>query len=236
MGQLITVEQDDKHSLQLDSTSSSGSGGGQQRKGLQLVVETNNQVVGYTSSDLDIAMLGLFVDIRLRLPNMVFGKITREKVKAAYRAGIKSSQIVNFLTTHAHPVVLERVLSSQQSKNKRTVNNDSNSNNNAEGSRSNNPQSSSSFMTDFEYTIVPNNVTDQLLLWEAESFRVQTQEAVVFPLAEVSGFTTAHYKRTVAYLVRLRCLLWEREAARLVAVSPEGVELLQSFVREILGL
>lgn len=221
---------DEKDDTPFDGGFSSSGNDRHQQKSLQLVVETNDQVVGYTSSDLDIAMLGLFVDIRLRLPNMVFGKITREKVKAAYRAGIKSSQIINFLTIHAHPIVLERVLSSQQVKNKRLASEISSSG----GNKSNDPQSS--FITDFEYTIVPNNVIDQLLLWEAESFRVQTQDAVVFPLAEMSGFTIAHYKRTVEYLIRLRCLLWEREAVRMVAVSPEGVELLQSFVHETLGL
>lgn len=198
-----------------------------QHKSLQLIVETNDQVVAYTSSDLDIAMLKLFVDIRLRLPNMVFGKITRDRVKTAYRSGIRSSQIINFLTSHAHPVVLERVISSQQAKSKSKSGADTSTGTSA-------PQSS--FITDFEYTIVPNNVVDQLLLWEAESYRIQAQEAVVFMLAEVPGFGLTHYKRTVDYLMRLHCLLWGREATRMVAVTPEGVDLLQSFLHETLGL
>jgi hypothetical protein len=71
---------------------------------MTIVVETNNQVVAYIHNDLHFAMLSLFVDVFLRTPNMVMGRITRDKAKAAYKIGLSSQQIIDFLCAHAHPV------------------------------------------------------------------------------------------------------------------------------------
>jgi hypothetical protein len=42
---------------------------------LDVIVETNMQVVAYVSSELHLAMLKLFVDISIRMPNMAMGKV-----------------------------------------------------------------------------------------------------------------------------------------------------------------
>jgi hypothetical protein len=73
-----------------------------------VIVETNSQVVAYVSSDLHLAMLRLFVDITVRMPNMAMGRVTRERAKAAYRIGIRAEQIIDFLASHAHPIVSNR--------------------------------------------------------------------------------------------------------------------------------
>lgn len=51
---------------------------------LQILVQTNCSVTAYVSSELHIAMLGVFVDVNLKLPNMVMGRLTRDKIKDAY--------------------------------------------------------------------------------------------------------------------------------------------------------
>ncbi|WVQ73426.1 hypothetical protein IAR50_002998 [Cryptococcus sp. DSM 104548] len=68
-----------------------------------LILETNYKIYAYTSNDLEIAILNLFVDIRIRYPNLVVGKLDRQHVKAAMDKGISAHQIIAYLASHAHP-------------------------------------------------------------------------------------------------------------------------------------
>jgi transcription initiation factor TFIIH subunit 4 len=68
-----------------------------------LILETNYKIYAYTSNELEIAILNLFVDIRMRYPNMVVGKLDRTPVKAAMDKGISAQQIIAYLSSHAHP-------------------------------------------------------------------------------------------------------------------------------------
>ena len=73
-----------------------------------LILETNYKIYAYTcrftrdahsltgvANELEIAILNLFVDIRIRYRNLVVGKLDRRNVKAAMEKGISASQ-VNF--------------------------------------------------------------------------------------------------------------------------------------------
>ena len=77
--------------------------GGAQLDELQIIVETNHQVVAYLTNELHLALLKLFVDFHVALPNMAIGRLTRTKAKEAYKIGIRAEQIVQFLCAHAHP-------------------------------------------------------------------------------------------------------------------------------------
>ncbi|OCF35046.1 transcription initiation factor TFIIH subunit 4 [Kwoniella heveanensis CBS 569] len=68
-----------------------------------LILETNYKIYAYTSNELEIAILNLFVDIRIRYPNLVVGKLDRKNVKAAMEKGISAHQIISYLSSHAHP-------------------------------------------------------------------------------------------------------------------------------------
>lgn len=68
-----------------------------------LILETNYRVYAYTSNELEIAILNLFVNITIRYPNLVVGHLDRKHVKAAMDKGISAYQIISYLTTHAHP-------------------------------------------------------------------------------------------------------------------------------------
>lgn len=72
---------------------------------MALIVETNFQVVAYSSSPLHLAMLNLFVDMEnmIRMPNITIGFLTRQSIKNAYKLGITSKQLIDFLLTHIHP-------------------------------------------------------------------------------------------------------------------------------------
>lgn len=43
------------------------------------------------------------MDIKIRYPNLVVGKLDRQNVKAAMEKGISAHQIISYLQTHAHP-------------------------------------------------------------------------------------------------------------------------------------
>ncbi|BEJ08611.1 hypothetical protein CcaverHIS641_0507050 [Cutaneotrichosporon cavernicola] len=68
-----------------------------------LILETNYKIYAYTSNELEIEILNLFVDIKIRYPNLVVGKLDRQNVKNAMGKGITASQIISYLASHAHP-------------------------------------------------------------------------------------------------------------------------------------
>lgn len=68
-----------------------------------IIIETNYRLYAYTSSLLQIAVLNLFSRLTTRFPNLVSGKLTKESVQRAIAYGIEASQIIDYLTAHAHP-------------------------------------------------------------------------------------------------------------------------------------
>lgn len=156
----------------------------------QIIVETNNQVTAYLTSEIHLAMLQLFVDIYVRMPNMALGRITKEKVRQAFKMGIKASQIIDFLVLHAHPIVMQKL------------------------------------------PIIPENITDELALWEAESQRISDTEAVVVDFKEFCDLSKREFLALVANLTQSGVLLWSSEESLMVAVSPEGVQLVRAAVSQ----
>lgn len=47
----------------------------------------------WVANELEIAILNLFVDIRVRYPNLIVGKLERDTVKRAMEEGITASQV-----------------------------------------------------------------------------------------------------------------------------------------------
>lgn len=45
------------------------------------------------ANELEIAILNLFMDIKIRYPNLVVGKLDRKNVKAAMENGISAHQV-----------------------------------------------------------------------------------------------------------------------------------------------
>ena len=155
---------------------------------LQMIVETNLQVLAYVSSDLHLALMELFVEVSVRMPDMAFGRLQRNKVKDAYRAGITAAQIIAFLEHHAHPVVRRR----------------------SNGSS------------------LPENVSDQLVLWEKELQRVHAQPGVFFNLHGV--LRAQAFEELVQSLQRRQQLLWHSTNFQLV-VAPDAEELVRQYCR-----
>ncbi|XP_065331992.1 general transcription factor IIH subunit 4 [Cloeon dipterum] len=72
-----------------------------------IIVETNYRVYAYTENNLQVALLGIFTELLLRLPNLAVGVLTRDSVRQALRSGITAKQIIDFLRQHAHPEMLK---------------------------------------------------------------------------------------------------------------------------------
>ncbi|XP_072861922.1 general transcription factor IIH subunit 4 isoform X3 [Chlorocebus sabaeus] len=102
------------------SSGVSGAGGTVHQPGF-IVVETNYRLYAYTGeagqsapeekveeSELQIALIALFSEMLYRFPNMVVAQVTRESVQQAIASGITAQQIIHFLRTRAHPVMLKQ--------------------------------------------------------------------------------------------------------------------------------
>ncbi|MEE6471935.1 hypothetical protein FKM82_009411 [Ascaphus truei] len=73
-----------------------------------ILVETNYRVYAYTDSELQIALVALFSEMLYRFPNLVVAQVTRESVQQAIGNGITAEQIIHFLRTRAHSVMLRQ--------------------------------------------------------------------------------------------------------------------------------
>jgi len=81
----------------LNETSLAGQGRG------HIILETNHRVYAYTTSPLQVAILNLFVELKIRYPNLVSGRLTKNSVQSAIDLGITSDQIISYFTANAHP-------------------------------------------------------------------------------------------------------------------------------------
>lgn len=68
---------------------------------VRFVVETNFRVYAYTTSEFQMNLLGLFSELRYRLPNLVVSHLTRDAVREALKNGISAEQIITYLNAHA---------------------------------------------------------------------------------------------------------------------------------------
>ncbi|RYH27773.1 hypothetical protein EON65_13245 [archaeon] len=172
-------------------------------KPLHIIVETNMQVIAYIHSDLQFSMVKLFVDVNMRLPNMAIGRITREKSREAFLAGITAAQVIDFLLLHAHPVM------------KKTA------------------QHCTTIASHANITsAIPDNVIDQLILWENETQRITTQPAIVADFREIGGMSRVLFQELVAELEAQGGLVWTHPKDAMLGFKPELEGVVQGFIRK----
>eukprot|EP01040_Poterioochromonas_malhamensis_P001897 gene1897-2030_t len=175
-----------------NATSSSLLGGGtgdDHRHRLTIIVETNLQVTAYVTNDLHVALLRLFIDIHIRFPNMIIGRITREKSKQAFKTGIKSSQMIDFLMIHAHPITKTRL------------------------------------------KIIPDNVIDQLILWESELYRIQSITSRLFDFTTLFSNKKELYYELKETLSSSNLILWEDEKKMIFVCHPLADNMIKQFLQ-----
>ena len=93
-----------------ESGGGGGGGGTQQQQRGSVILETNYRIYAYTSNPLQIAVLALFSNLKMRFHEMVSGRLSRESVRRATSYGITSDQIINYLATHAHEQMRRRAV------------------------------------------------------------------------------------------------------------------------------
>ena len=74
-----------------------------------LVLETNFRLYAYTSSPLLAKVLGQFVQILYRLPNLLACQLTRESIQLAVDRGLPIKRVVAFLERNVHPMLRAQV-------------------------------------------------------------------------------------------------------------------------------
>lgn len=84
------------------TAASDGGGVGDAQDSNAIILETNFRIYAYTSSPLQIAVLALFCDLKMRFRELVSGRLTRGSIRRAVDMGITSDQIISYLATHAH--------------------------------------------------------------------------------------------------------------------------------------
>jgi transcription initiation factor TFIIH subunit 4 len=72
-----------------------------------LITETNYRISAYTNSNLHLSILSTFTTLILRFDNFVVAHMTRETVQEAFKVGITSRQITQFLRANAHRKTIE---------------------------------------------------------------------------------------------------------------------------------
>lgn len=190
---------------------------------MTIIVESNNQVVAYVSNDLHFHMLQLFVEIDSRLPGMAIGKLTRQKCRAAFRIGISAAQIIEFLLIHTHPIIGQRKVGIA-----------------AHATAGNNATHSDSTI------LLPQNIYDQLCLWEKEVSRIRCDYNVIIidmfdELMSLGSGRHSHdanhstdvYKKLFNYVVGMKLCLWSDRSRYVFAVSAEVFPVVQEYATRL---
>ena len=83
-----------------------------QKKEQFIILESNFRILAYTSSNLALQILSKiyiyiyienFVSLEYNFPGLLIGTLKQRSVCNAYKKGIKSKQIINYIENHAHP-------------------------------------------------------------------------------------------------------------------------------------
>lgn len=84
-------------------------------------------------------------------------------------------------------------------------------------------------------SIIPENVTDQLKLWQAEKKRFSCQAAVIIDLHDVAegGALVSLYDHLVKYARDLRVLVWASESLKEIGITPEGFKHVQKYAETL---
>lgn len=185
-----------------------------------IILETNFKLYAYTNSPLEIAILNLFVNLKIRFSNMVCGQITRESIRNALMNGITSDQIIRFLETHAHPQM--RILAKEKLDKK--IEFDVSHNINTAGGA---PQSqdASSGVAQHKLEVLPPTVVDQIKLWQLELDRIQTFEGYLFKDFQ----NQQEYDVLCNYASEVGVLIWSDKVKKQFFVTKEGMTQVAEF-------
>ena len=185
-----------------------------------IVLETNFKLYAYTNSPLEIAILNLFVSLKVRFANMVIGQITRESIRKALYNGITADQIIRFLGTHAHFQMRQLAMEKLEKK----IEFDASHNINTAGGA---PQSKSMDSANAQHRleILPPNVVDQIKLWQLELDRIQAFDGYLFKDFK----TQKEFEVLCNYASEVGVLIWSDRTKLRFFVTADGMTQVADF-------
>lgn len=186
-----------------------------------IILETNYKIYAYVTSPLEIAILNLFVDLKARFPNMIYGLITRESIRNALLNGITADQIIKFLETHAHAQMKMMGKQKLEKKLEFDANNDINT---AGGG----PYLNESGQAQHHLEVLPPTVVDQIRLWQLELDRIQTFEGYLFKDFK----SPAEYEVLRNYASEIGVLLWSDDNLKKFFVTVDGLSQVADFANK----
>jgi hypothetical protein len=195
-----------------------------------IIVESNFYVYFYTNSSIMIALLELFAHVTVRLPNMCVARLTRQSVRAAFKKGIHSSHIIEYLRANKHAAHTALQTATQTS-------NVSNSRNSALSlaqalSSGNDSYDMEAMFPTSKSSGLPEQVEDQLKLWEEERFRF-TATPIVHWQFETGVDDPNWYQATKEYAKDMGALVWSNDKEFSLAIKSSSQEPIVAFFKSI---
>ncbi|ODV68521.1 RNA polymerase II transcription factor B subunit 2 [Hyphopichia burtonii NRRL Y-1933] len=187
-----------------------------------VIIETNFKIYAYTNSPLEIAVLNLFVNLKIRFSNMVCGQITRESIRHALLNGITADQIIRFLETHAHP---QMRLLAKEKLDKKIEFDTSHNINTAGGAPQSQVYGENGTVAQHKLEVLPPTVVDQIKLWQLELDRIQTFEGYLFKDFQ----NQQEYDYLSNYAQEIGVLIWGDKVKKKFFVTPEGMDQVAIF-------
>jgi len=194
-----------------------------------IIVESNFYVYCYTNSAIMIGLLELFAHISVRLPNMCVARLTRQSVRSAFKKGIHASHIIQYLQANKHAAyhALQATKASSSA----------NSRNSALALAQTLSTGSDNFTMETMFPTskasgLPEQVEDQLKLWEEERFRFSSEQVIHW--AFESGIDDpTWFDQVKQYAVDIGALVWSDDKTKSLAVKPTAQDPIAAFYRTL---
>eukprot|EP01054_Gregarina_sp_Poly1_P002062 Gregarina_sp_Poly_1__2061@NODE_1542_length_3881_cov_191_814106_g1017_i0_p3_GENE_NODE_1542_length_3881_cov_191_814106_g1017_i0NODE_1542_length_3881_cov_191_814106_g1017_i0_p3_ORF_typecomplete_len330_score25_86Tfb2/PF03849_14/9_4e26Tfb2_C/PF18307_1/2e06Helicase_C_3/PF13625_6/0_0044_NODE_1542_length_3881_cov_191_814106_g1017_i012212210 len=172
--------------------------------GRGIVVESNFRVFSYRPDQLQISVLFNLCEVKIVSPTLIVGVLTRDSVMNAFGDGLTAKQIIRFFASHAHPSVKKRIRGKSVIKE---------------------TDSTSVLSSRQNPSALPENVSSQLELWEAQRSSVSLTDACLFEFTEESELSV--FPQLVARAKMNNSLLAHTPFPPSALSSPKGPEFAQ---------
>lgn len=199
-----------------------------------IIVESNFYMYLYTTSSIMIALLELFAHISVRMPNMCVARLTRQSVRAAFKKGLHSSHIISYLRANkhsAHSSPLSAAGSSLGGHSSANSKNSALSLAQALAHGNDSYDMEAMFPTSKESGL-PEQVEDQLRLWEDERFRFIATDVVQWDF-EPDFDDPSWYGMVKEYAQDIDALVWFSDLTGSLSIKMQSQEPMVAFYRSL---
>jgi transcription initiation factor TFIIH subunit 4 len=194
-----------------------------------IIVESNFYCYLYTNSSIMIALLQLFAQVTVRMPNMCVARLTRQSVREAFKKGIHAHHIIDYLRSNKHAAHI--ALQAANRPNASNARNAALSLAQALSSGNESVDMETMFPTS-KTSGLPEQVEDQLNLWEEERFRFSSI-AMVHWQFEAGVDDPQWYSATKEYARDMGALIWCNDKDQGLGVKVSSQESIVAFYKSL---